>query len=157
MDAVHLHLILNHVPVLGMIFGFVLGVAGFLRRSDDLQKASLITFIVVALLTIPVYLSGRAAYEPMEELLEDMDPAAEGFIDQHETAGLIAFLAVLLLGVIALVTLLLWQRAELARQLMIVSLVLAVIVGSIVGWTANLGGQIRHTEIRAGFQPPGEH
>ncbi|MCS7273946.1 MAG: hypothetical protein NZ610_00855 [Candidatus Bipolaricaulota bacterium] len=154
MDAVYLHLVLNHIPVWGTIFGFVLLLVGFIRRSDDLQRAGLITFVVVAVLTIPVYLSGRAAYEPMEELLEDIDPAAEGFIDQHETAGLIAFLAVLLLGIVALGTLLQWQRAEIARRLVIVSLVLGIIVGGIVGWTANIGGQIRHTEIRAGFQPP---
>ncbi|MCS6937372.1 MAG: hypothetical protein RMJ96_02400 [Candidatus Bipolaricaulota bacterium] len=154
MDAVYLHLVLNHIPVWGTIFGFVLLLVGFIRRSDDLQRAGLITFVVVAVLTIPVYLSGRAAYEPMEEFLADIDPAAEGFIDQHEAAGLIAFLAVIVLGVVALGALLQWQRAEIARRLVIVSLVLGVIVGGIVGWTANIGGQIRHTEIRAGFQPP---
>lgn len=156
MDAVHLHLILNHVPVLGTIFGFVLLAIGLIRRSDELQRAGLVTFVVAAVITIPVYVSGTIAYEPLEELLEDIDPAAEGFIDQHETAGLIAFLVTLVLGIVALATLLVWKRPEIARRLVIVSLVLAIVVGGVVGWTANIGGQIRHTEIRAGFQPPHE-
>lgn len=156
MDAVHLHLILNHVPVLGTIFGFVLLAIGLIRRSDELQRAGLVTFVVAAVITIPVYVSGTIAYEPLEELLEDIDPAAEGFIDQHETAGLIAFLVTLVLGIVALATLLVWKRPEIARRLVIASLVLAIVVGGVVGWTANIGGQIRHTEIRAGFQPPHE-
>lgn len=156
MDAVHLHLLLNHVPVLGTIFGFVLLAIGLIRRSDELQRAGLVTFIGVALVTIPVYISGTVAYESIEELLEDVDPAAEGFIDQHETAGLIGFVSTLVLGIVALVTLWAWKRPELARWLVIASLVLAIVVGGVVGWTANIGGQIRHTEIRAGFQTPHE-
>jgi hypothetical protein len=30
----------------------------------------------------------------------------------------------------------------------------AVIVSGLMAWTANLGGQIRHTEIRSNASPP---
>lgn len=41
MNWVHLHLALNHVPVLGALFGALLLGVGLVRRSDELQRVSL--------------------------------------------------------------------------------------------------------------------
>ena len=36
------------------------------------------------------------------------------------------------------------------------TLVLSLATSGLMGWTANLGGQTRHTEIRADFNAPAE-
>ena len=59
----HLHLMLNHVPVLGAVFGFLLLAYGVWRKNDTLQRAALWSFAVVALVAVPVYLT----VEPAEE------------------------------------------------------------------------------------------
>ena len=61
MNAAYTHIVLNHIPVIGMIVGFFLLVIGLLARRDLLVKASLVMFVVFALFTIPVYLSGEPA------------------------------------------------------------------------------------------------
>ena len=56
MTAAHVHLLLNHIPILGSIFGLLLLCYGMLRKSDEIKKTSLGIFVITALLTIPVYL-----------------------------------------------------------------------------------------------------
>lgn len=50
MNAMHLHLLLNHVPVLGTIFGLALLVPALLRRRDELKRVVLGCLIVTAFL-----------------------------------------------------------------------------------------------------------
>jgi hypothetical protein len=60
-------------------------------------------------------------------------------------------------GVVALAGLILFRRAErLPGWIVAATLVLFLATSGLMGWTANLGGQIRHTEIRAGFTAPAE-
>jgi hypothetical protein len=55
-------------------------------------------------------------------------------------------------GVVALAGLILFRRAEkLPGWIVAATLVFSLATSGLMGWTANLGGQIRHTEIRAGF------
>src|SRR5512145_2100282 len=103
MNWAHLHLILNHVPVLGTLFGLLLLAWGILRRNDSLQRAALLTFTLVALVAIPAYLTGK----PAEEAVEHLIGTAESAIEPHEDAALVSFLAMEVLGALALGALLL--------------------------------------------------
>ena len=63
MNWVHLHLALNHVPVLGTFFvGLLLG-AGLIRNSEELKRCSLIGFVALALVSIPIKFTGDFANE----------------------------------------------------------------------------------------------
>jgi uncharacterized membrane protein len=144
-NPAHLHLMLNHLPVIGTAFG--LGLVGWalLRRSEELKKISLGIFIIVALLAIPAYLTG----EPAEELVENLPGVSKTSIEQHEEAAQVAFAGVLIVGVAALGGLLFFRRDKaIPNWLAIIVLVLSLIVFVLMARTANLGGLIRHTEIR---------
>jgi len=59
------------------------------------------------------------------------------------------------LGVAALGGLILFRRGRALPVWFSVSLlVAALIVSGLMAWVANLGGQIRHSEIRADNSPP---
>ena len=60
MNAPHLHLILNHVPTIGTAIALGLLLLSLLRRQEPLRRVSLEVFYVLALLTLPAYLSGVA-------------------------------------------------------------------------------------------------
>jgi hypothetical protein len=60
-------------------------------------------------------------------------------------------------GIAALIGLIIFRRAEkLPGWVIGAALVLSLATSGLMGWTANLGGQIRHTEIRADFTAPTE-
>ena len=143
----HVHLLLNHVPVIGTFLGLLLLLVAFVRKSDELKKVTLGLFVLVALVTVPVYLTG----EPAEEMVENIPTVSKGVIDRHEDAALFSLIAVEVAGVIALAGLLLFNRKKgLGNLLALLTLAFSVVTGGIVAWTANLGGQIRHTEISSG-------
>jgi uncharacterized membrane protein len=146
MNMAHLHLMLTHVPVIGTAFALVLLVVALARRSDELKKAALWAFAVAALIAIPVYLTG----EPAEESVEQLAGVTDDAIEQHEESAQAAFALILILGGIAGAGLA-FLRAKAVPQWFAISLLaLSVATSGMLGWTANTGGQIRHTEIRAG-------
>ena len=79
MNPAHLHLMLNHVPVLAIPFGLaVLGWAMF-RRRPEFARLALIVFVFSALATIPTYLTG----EPAEDAIEGVAGAIEPWVEPH--------------------------------------------------------------------------
>jgi len=148
----HIHLMLNHVPVLGTLFGLVLLAWGIMRRNGALQRAALLTFTVVALVAIPVYLTG----EPAEEAVEHLAGTVDSAIDPHEDAAIISFIAMELLGALSLGALLLSRTRFNPALVVRGALAVAIITGGLMAWTANLGGRIRHGEVGAGAGQSGE-
>jgi uncharacterized membrane protein len=150
MNPTHLHLILNHVPVLGTAFGLGLLVFGMARKSQELKKAALGVSVIVALLAVPAYLTG----EPAEDGVKALSGVAMPVIEQHERAATVAFTGILVLGAAALTGLLLFRSGQqLPSWFGSLMLAASLIVSGLMAWTANLGGQIRHSEIRSGASP----
>ena len=147
MNPAHLHLALNHIPVLGTLFGLLLLALAAWRKSDELKRLSLWVFAAVAVLAIPAYLSG----EPAEEMVEHLPGVSESLIKAHEEAAEAAFICLIILGTAATVGLVISRRGKrLPAWFSVPTMVLALVVGGLMTWTANLGGKVRHTEIRAG-------
>ena len=146
MNAAHLHLLLNHVPVIGVAFCLLLALYAFMRRSRELEATALWAFVLVAVLTVPVYLTG----EPAEEIAESLPGVSEAVIEPHEESALLALAAVEVLGLLALAMLMAGRLGGgRPRWMFVMVLVLAFVASGMMARTANLGGQIRHTEIRS--------
>ena len=147
MNWAHLHLLSNHLPVVGTVFGVGLLGWAVLRRNDTVQRVALGTFVVVALLALPAYFTG----EPAEGVVEHAAGVGQASIGAHETAALAALIGVELVGFGALIALF---RAGGGRSLSVLAtravLVMAIVTAGLLAWTANLGGRIRHAEIRPG-------
>jgi uncharacterized membrane protein len=145
MSAAHLHLMLNHIPLLGLVFGAALLAYGLWRGAEDVQKASLGLLAVAGLSAIAVYLTG----EPAEEVVEGLAGVSHDAIEAHEEWGLYALVAGIATGALALGALLLgWVRERLGRGAVVLTLVLALLASGLIGYTANLGGKISHPELR---------
>jgi len=146
MSEAHVHLILNHIPVLGTLFGIALLTGGLAARSTPVRMAGLVAFVLSAVAALAAYLTG----EPAEHLVEKLPGVSGSVIERHEAAATVALAASLLAGAAALASLLLCRfRKPTASLALAAVLVLAVASAGTMSWTANLGGQIRHTEIRA--------
>lgn len=147
MDGTHLHLLLNHFPIIGTILGTGVMVYGYLSRSVQTQRAALGTWVVMALIAIPVFLTG----EPAEESVENLAGVSEALIEQHEEAAELAIWVMEALGILSLVALFLSvKNAAVAKVVVGITFVLSLLTFGLMARTGNLGGQIRHTEIRTG-------
>lgn len=148
MDAAHLHLILNHVPVFGLLVGFLMLAWGMIRGYDDVQKAALVTLFLTTTTTLPVYLTG----EPAEGTVEHLPGVSEQVMSQHEDSAVFSLILALITGLLALgaIAVKRFLSTQIAAASVVAVLTLTFITGGAMAFTANLGGQIRHTEIRNG-------
>jgi hypothetical protein len=147
MDLTHIHLLLNHFPTIGYIIGGGLFVLSLIAKSDDLKRASLVVLLGIALIAIPTYMSGNGA----QEAVKSLPGVSKSMIEAHEGAALAAIGFMLFTGAFAWLGL--WQFRRLARipaWNLAVILVLTLVSFGLMARASNLGGEIRHAEIRAG-------
>lgn len=151
MNSAHIHLITAHTPVFGCLFGLGLLMLGLLRRSEELKRSSLWVFFLAAFFTLPAYWSGHLT-APM--LMQGIPAISADLADRHADVALLATIVFLVVGIIALAGFWVFRKANrLPLGFVIGIAVLAVLSAALLGWTANLGGRIRHPEIREVTHP----
>ena len=146
MDFVHLHLMASHIPVIGILLLVPLIAFALVRRSDELGKVSLWGLAFVAGAAVAVYLTG----EPTEEGVESLAGISKSMIEQHEELALVATIVLGVVGLLALVALFRSRKRPLSRGIVVAALFSVIAISALFGWTANLGGKIRHSEIGKG-------
>ena len=70
MNGAHWHLLINHIPVLGTIFGLGLLAFGWWRKSEEIKKAALGTFVIIALGAVAAFLTGEPAEDTVKGVPE---------------------------------------------------------------------------------------
>lgn len=144
-NEAHLHLILNHFPILGVLFAIPLLAYGVWKKDTSVERAGLLFLIFVGFISIFVYLSGEAA----EDIVENMQGVSEIYLEKHEEIASLATLSALITGFLALLTFLASLKGiALTRMLSIATLLFTLVTSGIMGLTGNYGGKIRHSEIR---------
>jgi hypothetical protein len=144
MNTPHVHLLLNHVPTVGTIIAFGLFLLSFLRKDDGLKRASLEVFYIVALLTLPAYLSGVGTAMALDQVPE----VNKAVVASHHDAALLALIFMTLTGGASWLALWQWRRLSRPRNGSIACVMLFSVLSIILmGRAANIGGEIRHPEI----------
>ena len=150
-DAAHIHLLLNHVPVFGSLGAGLLVLIGLLRRSEDVLRVGLVLGVLVAPMGFGVKLTG----EPAEHFIAGEPGIERRRVHEHEEAGELATYAAIATALPALLALLaMRKRRNAARALAIATAVVSLVTFGLMARTANLGGEIRHPEVRPGYIPP---
>jgi hypothetical protein len=147
MDPGHVHLMLNHLPVLGAPALLALLAWGLAGRVPAITRGALGLTVALAAITGVVYLTGEAA----EELVEGLPTFQERLVERHEAVALWATLILIATGCVAAAAL--WRsRAGQATSLALTRVVLVGLLASTVaaGVTAWTGGPIGHPELRPG-------
>ncbi len=144
MNFAYLHLIINHIPIIGIPVALVFLIYGMRTQNRVIERFSLLVLFAIAAMVVPVYLTG----EPAEEAVEHLPGFAESFIESHEDAAKFSLVLTLAAGALAFIALWL-QNFELRRQqINLAVLGVATIALLSLGYTAYLGGKIRHSEFR---------
>lgn len=146
MDAVHLHLMFNHLPIVGVPLVLALLMWGLLRRSRDVMRTALGAAVIVAAVTYPVFLTG----EPAEEQVEHARWMDERLVHEHEERAEAALIALLVTGGLAVFALWLSRGDRpVSTGLAGISAAGLALSAGLLGWAALAGGVIRHDELRA--------
>jgi uncharacterized membrane protein len=149
MNFAHLHLLLNHFPIIGTIVGLGLFLISLRGKNGDSRRASLIIFAAMALVAILTFFTGVGAQGGIRKI----PGVSEDLIERHQGAAMLALLFMEITGALSVVAL--WKSQEGSRarnwnwSLSAVLLFSIVTVG-LMARVGATGGDIRHPEIENG-------
>jgi hypothetical protein len=110
MNLTHIHLLLNHWPIIGSFIGLGLFLVALMANSDEVKQASLALFAFLALLAIPTYMSGDVANEVFKN---STSPLPAPLVKTHQGAAMIALIFLELTGAASVIGL--WGFSRMSR------------------------------------------
>lgn len=144
MVPVEAHLVLNHVPLVGLMFGLVFFVAGWKRLSQAALLAGLRIFVAMGIVAFLVAGSGLVSANVLAEAAW-LDPEA---LSGHKQVGILTFVVLVGLGGFSSVMLFVPRNTQTCPAWAMTTVLVLALAG--VGasmWAAYLGGALRHTEL----------
>ena len=150
MNDAHLHLVVNHFPIIGTLFGLGILVTGLILKNNSVKNTAYILFAVAAIFAAFSMGTGEGA----EELVEDMPNIGHQIIHEHEEIAEKFAIILYATGFFGLVSLFAsYKKLRFATLFSYITLALALVAGVLTKSVGTTGGEIRHTEIRANFVP----
>lgn len=146
MNVLHAHLLINHLPVVGIPLALVFWFFSVSRKDGVMEIFTLRVLALLALTIVPVFFTGDGA----EDLAEELLPNVESWLESHEDLGAVSLWASLALAGVSLLASLPSAR----RRFPLVALRGGVLIAAIMAClslalTANTGGQIRRPDLRS--------
>ena len=148
-SGAHIHLLVNHVPILGALFALALFAGSFVWAPDVLRRTAFVVLIATAIASAVADLTG----EPAEDAVRGLPGVRREAIHEHEEQAETAYVGAIALGVLAIGGVVRWRRTPVPRGATLVALVGTTALAGVMAYTGLLGGRIRHTEVRPGATP----
>ncbi|WP_284652177.1 DUF2231 domain-containing protein [Flavobacterium terrisoli] len=146
MNEAHLHMLVNHFPIIGTIFGLGILIAGIVFKNNAVKNTAFVVLIVSAVFGFAAMSTGEGA----EELVEDMPTVGKKIIHNHEELAEKFILVLYITGAFALLSLIATVKKHSKAKLFTwITLLLTIVTVVLVKEVGTSGGEIRHTEIRA--------
>jgi uncharacterized membrane protein len=141
MDQTHLHLITNHLAIIGTLFAGIVLLIGLISNTVQTRIAS---FILMLISSIGGYVTFKTGHEA-EETVEHMKGISEYVIEQHEELAEKALWFIILLFIASIVGLYAGKKnLQVEKKISWIILIISFISFAIFAWTGYLGGQIMH-------------
>jgi disulfide bond formation protein DsbB len=148
MDATHFHLVVTHALIFLAPVAVVLLLWGGNPLQKQMRRAGYAFALVAALGGWAAHFSGEEA----EERVESLEWADHDLIHEHEEVAEVTHLWVIGLTAVALLGLFFGEHERWGKPLRWTVVFLATMTTFAGAYTANYGGKIRHTELRAAPQ-----
>lgn len=144
MNLSHLHLLINHLPIIGSMLGGLVLAFAIWEKSNRTKVAAYGVLIISSIGAVIAYLTGEAA----EELVENIPGVLKNTIEQHEDAAMVSLIVLIVLGISSVVGIYLtYKNSKYIKRVANVTLFLSILSFGFVARAGYIGGQIRHTEL----------
>ncbi len=148
----YIHVLLNPLPVYGLLVGWVGLVLALVLRSRRAQIATLMLVLISSASAWPVYEFGQQGYD---RVLSMADEAGQAWLEEHKERGedlIWIFYVLVALSAIAIAAPIKWPRSSMPLAVAVI-LLGTVTLGS-GAYIAYAGGRVRHREFRNEPPPP---
>jgi uncharacterized membrane protein len=145
MNDAHLHLVLNHLPIIIPVIGLLILLGGIVFKSEIVKRTAYLIFMLGAIVTIPAFATGEGA----EEVIEELAGVDENLIKTHEEIAETFAILCYALGGISLVGL--WAnfyKKSFSTSISYLTILVCAVTFYYAKQTGTTGGEIRHSEIR---------
>ena len=147
MDELHLHLVVNHLPIIFPVVGIIILLIGIFSKSEVTKRNAYIIFVLGAITSIAAMGTGEGA----ENSATKIAGLSENLIKKHEEVSEIFAALTYVLGAISLVALIAsFRNSVISKYAPFVVGILAIVCLLFAQKVGTTGGEIKHTEIRKG-------
>jgi len=143
MNAAHIHLIVNHIPIITTLIGiFVLG-WGMYKKDISIRNIAFVLFIIGAVSSFVAIETGESA----EDIVEEVTSISHDAIHDHEEAAELSLWFAVVMGLLSMGALAVRKlKLRFETGLNIAILITALVTLGVLAYTGYKGGEIRHPE-----------
>jgi hypothetical protein len=148
----YVHVLLNPLPVYGLLISWIGLIIAAVLRSRRAQVATLVLVLISSLSAWPVYEFGQQGYD---RVLSMTDEDGERWLDEHQGRAedlIWVFYALAVLSAAAIAVPIKWPKFS--APLVIAAILLGAGALGTGSYIAYAGGKIRHREFRNEPAPP---
>jgi hypothetical protein len=148
----YIHVLLNPLPIYGLLVAWIGLVVALVSRSRRAQIVTLTLVVICSVSAWPVYEFGQQGYD---RVLSMADEDGQAWLDAHEDRAedlIWIFYALAALSAIAIAAPIKWPRTSVS--LIVAVLLLGAVTLGTSGYIAYAGGRVRHREFRNEPPPP---
>jgi hypothetical protein len=148
----YIHVLLNPLPIYGLLAAWVGLIVALFLRSRRAQIATLALILICSASAWPVYEFGQEGYD---RVLSMADEDGQAWLDAHEDRAedlIWFFYALAAFSAIAIAAPIKWPKFSV--PLVVAVLLLGAVTLGSGGYIAYAGGRIRHREFRNEPPPP---
>ena len=149
MNQEQINLLITHLPILGIMIGFVVLTYGIWQNSYRTPISAYLVFIISSIGAAFVYFKG----EVVQVSIVETQRITEKLIKQPESYTLLVFVSLLILGLISIVAYLVATlNRSLSENISFIVLIISLLSLEIILWTGVIIGTIEHSQTTA--SPP---
>jgi hypothetical protein len=148
----YVHVLLNPLPVYGLLVSWIALVGALISKSRRAQIVALILIFITSISAWPVYEFGEQGYD---RVLAMSDDDGHAWLDEHEARAekfIYTFYALAALSMAAILVPIRWPKSSMLLAVVVMLLGAAALLSG--GYIAYAGGKIRHREFRIEPAPP---
>lgn len=145
MNDAHLHLLVNHFPIVGLFFGFIILLIGIIKKNTTLKSTAYIIFIFCTIMGKISMMTGDKA----EHAVEEIAGFSGDYIHEHEEAAELFMKPLYILGLVSVFGLFSISKNRSSEKIVSICIVLIAAICLFLSKSVGTsGGEIRHIEIR---------